>query len=157
MAEVQQKLRLKQRMFVNEYIVDFNATQAAIRAGYSERNAGNIASEHLEKAHIQQEIEEAVEHAERATLLTRTYILSTIYETVERCKRGEEVFNKNGEVTGTRYDNRAIIMGCELAGRYYRMWGEKDKGDSDGGSKVLIMGNVNQVNLGADSGKVLAG
>lgn len=47
----------KQRAFVNEYFVDFNGTQAAIRAGYPETSAATIASENLRKPHIAAEIE----------------------------------------------------------------------------------------------------
>ena len=42
----------RQRCFVAEYLVDLNATQAAIRAGYSERTAASIASENLRKPDI---------------------------------------------------------------------------------------------------------
>lgn len=39
----------KQRRFVEEYCIDFNATQAAVRAGYSERNAASIGYQLLHK------------------------------------------------------------------------------------------------------------
>ncbi|MDX1390551.1 MAG: terminase small subunit [Acidobacteriota bacterium] len=42
----------KQRRFVEEYLVDLNATQAAIRAGYSEKTATVIGHENLTKPHI---------------------------------------------------------------------------------------------------------
>lgn len=45
-------LTAKQRRFVEEYCVDFNATQAAIRAGYAERSAKEIGSENLTKPNI---------------------------------------------------------------------------------------------------------
>ena len=43
----------KQKRFCLEYIIDLNATQASIRAGYSEKTARTIASEHLTKPNIQ--------------------------------------------------------------------------------------------------------
>ena len=43
----------KQTAFVREYLVDFNATQAAIRAGYSKRTAGSQAHDLLKKPEIQ--------------------------------------------------------------------------------------------------------
>jgi phage terminase small subunit len=46
----------KQSRFVEEYLVNFNATQAAIRAGYSEKTAYSIGSENLKKPDIQQAI-----------------------------------------------------------------------------------------------------
>jgi phage terminase small subunit len=42
----------KQKRFIEEYLVDFNATQAAIRAGYSAHNASEIAYENLRKPQI---------------------------------------------------------------------------------------------------------
>jgi phage terminase small subunit len=47
------KLTLKQTKFVDEYLIDLNATQAAIRAGYSEKTANRIASENLSKLDVQ--------------------------------------------------------------------------------------------------------
>ena len=52
------KLTAKQERFVDEYMIDLNATQAAIRAGYSEKTARNIASENLSKPNIQAAIAE---------------------------------------------------------------------------------------------------
>lgn len=48
------ELTEKQKMFCEEYLKDYNGTQAAIRAGYSERSAGQIAGENLKKHEIQQ-------------------------------------------------------------------------------------------------------
>lgn len=52
------KLNDKQEMFCLEYLVDLNATQAAIRAGYSEKTANRIASQMLTKLDIQERISE---------------------------------------------------------------------------------------------------
>lgn len=51
------KLTAKQERFCEEYLVDLNATQAAIRAGYSEKTANRIASQNLSKLVIQEKIE----------------------------------------------------------------------------------------------------
>lgn len=51
----------KQRRFVEEYTVDFNATQAAIRAGYSERTAAQMGSENLRKPKIAAAIKERLD------------------------------------------------------------------------------------------------
>jgi len=52
-----QTLTPKQARFVQEYLIDLNATQAAIRAGYSERTAKQIATENLSKPIISKAIE----------------------------------------------------------------------------------------------------
>ena len=48
-VSVAAKLTPKQRRFVNEYLIDLNATQAAIRAGYSKKTAQQIGAENLSK------------------------------------------------------------------------------------------------------------
>ena len=54
MAEL--KLNNKQMMFCKEYMIDLNATQAAIRAGYSKKTAQEIGSQNLSKLIIQEEM-----------------------------------------------------------------------------------------------------
>lgn len=58
------RLTNKQRVFIDEYMRDFNGTQAAIRAGYSPKTASVIASENLVKPNLQAEIERRI--AERS-------------------------------------------------------------------------------------------
>jgi phage terminase small subunit len=50
--EHEKKLTPKQEQFVSEYLIDLNATQAAVRAGFSERNASRIATQLLGKSHV---------------------------------------------------------------------------------------------------------
>lgn len=61
------KLTKKQQMFVEEYLIDLNATQAAIRAGYSVNSAKEIASENLSKLNIQSEIAQKMAERSRRT------------------------------------------------------------------------------------------
>ena len=49
----------KQKRFVEEYLIDLNATQAAIRAGYSPDTAKSIGSENLTKPDLQARIAKA--------------------------------------------------------------------------------------------------
>src|SRR5271169_2129520 len=62
-------LNAKQRKFVEEYVLDLNATQACIRSGYSERTAAVIGTENLRKPNIARAIKEA-----QADLSARTHI-----------------------------------------------------------------------------------
>lgn len=62
-------LTAKQERFVGEYLLDLNATQAAIRAGYSEKTAGQQGFDLLKKPEIQKSIEEAqAKRAERTEI-----------------------------------------------------------------------------------------
>lgn len=67
--------RDKQKLFAAEYIVDFNATQAAIRAGYSKKTAYCIGSENLKKPVIQELISEAIRDRIRRTHITQERVV----------------------------------------------------------------------------------
>lgn len=54
-------LSRKQQAFINEYLIDFNATQAAIRAGYSEKSAANIGWENVRKPEIAEVIQKRLQ------------------------------------------------------------------------------------------------
>ncbi len=60
----------KQRRFVEEYLVDLNATQAAIRAGYSQDTAGSIGHENLKKPEIQLALQQARLAQQKRTAIT---------------------------------------------------------------------------------------
>lgn len=61
------KLTLKQQRFVDEYLIDLNATQAAIRAGYSVKTAQEQGSQNLSKLMVQQAISEKMAERSRRT------------------------------------------------------------------------------------------
>jgi len=65
----------KQERFVEEYLVDLNATQAAIRAGYSEQTARVIGHENLTKPDIQKAITAAREKQQRRVEITADRVL----------------------------------------------------------------------------------
>ena len=58
------KLTAKQKRFCDEYLKDLNATQAAIRAGYSEKTAKQIGQENLTKPYLKNYIEERMKQKE---------------------------------------------------------------------------------------------
>ena len=64
---MEKKLRLKQQRFVEEYLIDLNATQAAIRAGYSPKRANAIGYDLLTKTDIQAALHVAMLERQRRT------------------------------------------------------------------------------------------
>lgn len=60
-------LTVKQRMFVEEYLIDLNATQAAIRAGYSAKTADQQGSRMLANVKVQQAIAERMAERSKRT------------------------------------------------------------------------------------------
>jgi len=70
----------RQKLFVMEYTKDLNATQAAIRAGYSKRTARSVASEILTKPDINEAIAKAVEDRTKAVGIDAAYVLMRLKE-----------------------------------------------------------------------------
>ena len=71
-------LSAKQSIFVEEYLVDLNATQAAIRAGYSEDTAQQIGSENLSKPVIQGAIQVAMNERSKRIEITADNVLKEL-------------------------------------------------------------------------------
>lgn len=74
----ERQLTPKQQMFVREYLIDLNATQAAIRAGYSAKNADKIGSELLGKTRVQQEIQAGMDRRADLVDISATRVLNEI-------------------------------------------------------------------------------
>ena len=68
----------KQKRFVEEYLIDLNATQAAIRAGYSPDTAGSIGAENLKKPEIKSRIDKAMAERSRRTGINQDRVLQEL-------------------------------------------------------------------------------
>ena len=65
----------KQKRFIEEYLIDLNATQAAIRAGYRPDNAYSIGSENLRKPEIKAAVDKAMAERSKRTGINQDRIL----------------------------------------------------------------------------------
>ena len=72
------ELTPKQQRFVTEYIIDLNATQAAIRAKYSTKTAGSMGQRLLKNVEIQKAVQEAMNKRAAATEITAERVLKEI-------------------------------------------------------------------------------
>lgn len=72
------KLTEKQKRFADEYLIDLNATQAAIRAGYSTKVAKEIGYENLTKPHIREHVDERMKDREKRTEITQDRVLEEL-------------------------------------------------------------------------------
>lgn len=68
----------KQKRFVEEYLIDLNATQAAIRAGYSPDTAGSIGAENLKKPEIKSRIDKAMAERSKRTGINQDRVLQEL-------------------------------------------------------------------------------
>jgi phage terminase small subunit len=109
-------------MFVQEYLVDLNATQAAIRAGYSAKTAALIAHENLTKPNIQEAIQKA--QLERAKRLQRT--ADDVLADIRR-------IGQKAEETG---EFNPALKAAELEGKYLGMFTEKVESSGEISIKV---------------------
>lgn len=116
----------KQQRFVEEYLIDLNATQAAIRAGYSESTARQIGAENLTKPVIAQAVEAARAKVSETTALTREWVLDRLQENVGRAMQVEAVVDREGNETGEyQYQGSVANRGLELLGKHLGMFTEK--------------------------------
>ena len=128
-------------MFVEEYIVDLNATQAAIRAGYSKRQQDKLENKTCQNLTLEKQLMKDLlkrkklimkqdEILERLTQQGRRE--STDYQVVitEKPvkKKGDVVaFEKLPEIVETPTQNKDVIKALETLGKYYVMWTDKQE------------------------------
>ncbi|MFX4023029.1 terminase small subunit, partial [Streptococcus suis] len=71
-------LTIKQRIFIYEYIICVNATEAALKAGYSKKTAGQIGEKNLKKLEIKSAIAERMKQLESSTVATAIEVLQIL-------------------------------------------------------------------------------
>jgi len=129
-------LTAKQKLFAIEYLKDLNATQAAIRAGYSPDTAAAIGFENLRKPDIAELIQKKMDRRAAKLDITNEYILSGIKDTVERCRQAVPVVDRKGRpiliedeegelVPAYTFNAFAALKGFELLGKHKRLFAEK--------------------------------
>ena len=116
-------LNEKQKQFCEEYIIDLNGTQAAIRAGYSEKTANRIASELLSKLDIQEYICKLKNERSERVKYSQDELMRDILEVKNRCMQANPVLDKEGNETGIwKFDsngaNKALDMLAKHVGFY---------------------------------------
>lgn len=127
------KLTDKQRLFCKEYLVDLNATQAAIRAGYSEKTSHAIGQENLRKPIIQSYVQSLMDERSDRVQVSQDRVLQEYARLAFLDIR--RLYDENGNLLHIKDlddDTAAAISGLEIA----REGGHK-KEDDDGQSTYI--------------------
>lgn len=118
----------KQKRFCDEYLIDLNATQAAIRAGYSEKTAYSIGVENLKKPEIKNYIAERMAEKESELIADQDEVLQYL-TSVMRGKTQSSVLALCGdgcqEVIEKNPDEKERLKAAELLGKRYGLYTEK--------------------------------
>lgn len=130
-------LTAKQQKFCEEYLIDLNATQAAIRAGYSIDTAYSIGSENTKKPEIRARIGELMDARSERTLIHADYIVTNLVEVANRSLNAVPVMEfdpiakemrQKGSDAGEpvwEFDSSGANRALELLGKHIGMF-EKD-------------------------------
>ena len=140
------KLTPRQQRFVNEYLIDLNATQAAIRAGYSEKTARQIASENLSKIVIQEAIAKAKRERSEATKIDAEWVLRQAVELHGRCmqeirpalhpKSRKQMKDEKGNALFT-FNAAAANRALELIGKHIEIGAFKERVEVSNGPSLV--------------------
>jgi len=138
----------KQKRFADEYLIDFNATQAAIRAGYSAATAKQMGSRLLSKVDIKNYIDEQMKQMHDKNIADAEEVMQYLTSVLRGTSEGEVVV-----VEGTgdgcsearkvlkAPDEKERLKAAELLGKRYGMFSEKV--NLDGAVPIIITGEDN--------------
>ena len=123
------KLTDKQEVFCREYIIDFNATQAASRAGYSAKTAQEQSSRLLSNVIIQDRLAELMQERINNTKIDAEWVLKSAKRVYDRCMQDTPVLDREGnpvlcetdtgEVAATyKFDSSGANKALEIIGKH---------------------------------------
>jgi phage terminase small subunit len=154
-----EKLTDKQRRFVDEYLIDLNAGQAAIRAGYAPSSARQHACRLLAREEVKRMVSEAMKRQQARTELTADEVIGDLRELRDICmgrkplkvmtivKNAREGTAEPVEVEGAMFEPAAANKALEMLGKHLQLFTEKMDVTSNGQtlqSGVLVVPEVRQ-------------
>lgn len=128
----------KQRLFCDEYLIDLNATQAAIRAGYSEKYAHTNASKLLRNTTIREYIENRIAEKEDKLIAKQNEVLKYLTSVMRGESKSEIVVVENigdymseARTMEKAPDEKERLKAAELLGKAHMMFSERIQQDID--------------------------
>ncbi|WP_050613369.1 terminase small subunit [Bacillus testis] len=133
----------KQKKFADHYIVTGNATQAAIRAGYSEKTARSVGAENLTKPYIRSFIDERMAAKDAERIASQDEILAYL-TSIMRGEHTEQTLRGVGEgvqvIDDIDIGAKDRLKAAELLGKRYAMW--TDNKNLTGNVGVIIIDDI---------------
>ncbi len=130
MAE--KKLTAKQKRFCDEYLIDLNATQAAIRAGYSKKTARVIGQQNLSKLAVKNYINERMKEKEAELIADSDEVMRYLTSVLRGQSQSEVVVVENigdymseARLIQKAPDEKERLKAAELLGRAHMMFTDK--------------------------------
>ena len=143
----ERKFTPKQQRFVDEYLIDLNATQGAIRAGYSRNCAGQIGEENLKKPQIAAAVAKAKRDRSLATKIDAEWVLRQAVELHQRCmqeirpvrnpKTGKQQYDDEGNAL-FKFNAAAANRALEIIGKHTEIGCFKDRFEVSNGGISLV-------------------
>ena len=116
----------KQQRFCQEYLIDLNGTQAAIRAGYSKKTADMQASRMLTKDKIKDYLGGLRADIANSNKITVEKVLAGLQLNIKRAMQEEPVYDQEGNATGEyTYHGSVVNKAYELLGKHLGMFTDK--------------------------------
>ena len=135
-------MNAKQKRFCDEYLIDCNATQAAIRAGYSEKTAKSLGQRMLTFVDLREYIEEQLERIHSEKTADAEEVLEYL-SSVMRGEQTEKVLKLDGSgiqsIVDINVSAKDRLKAAELIGKRYGMF--KDNVNVTGAAPVVISGS----------------
>lgn len=103
------KMTAKQMRFCDEYLIDLNATQAAIRAGYSKKTATVIGAENLTKPYIREYIDKRLAEKEAELIATQDEVMKYLTAVMRREKAENVVVTLSEEKSSYEPDANGVM------------------------------------------------
>ncbi|MDQ6769848.1 MAG: terminase small subunit [Gemmatimonadota bacterium] len=116
----------KQLRFVEEYLVDLNATGAAVRAGYSKRTAQEQGSRLLSNVMVSKAVAAGRDARSERTGLSQDYVVTRLQKIAERAMQDVPVYDSEGTETGVyTFQGSVANRALELLGKHLGMFTDK--------------------------------
>ena len=127
-----EKMTEKQKRFCDEYLISLNATQAAIKAGYSKNSAKVIGAENLTKPNLKKYIDERMAEKEKKLIADQDEVLKYLTSVLRGETQAEIVVVENigdymseARTMQKAPDEKERLKAAELLGKRYGIFKEK--------------------------------